>query len=89
MAEVMFETFNVAAFYLPNHAVVALYASASVTGLVVHGGEGVTCTVRTPEPQDSASGPSVSAALPDLGSSYKWSHMTRGLMCLASFITMF
>ena len=45
MAEVMFETFNVAAFYLPNHAVVALYASDSVTGLVAHGGEGVTCTV--------------------------------------------
>ncbi|XP_021541560.1 actin-related protein T1-like [Neomonachus schauinslandi] len=45
MAEVMFETFNVPAFYLSNHAVVALYASASVTGLVVDSGDGVTCTV--------------------------------------------
>ncbi|XP_016052557.1 PREDICTED: actin-related protein T1 [Miniopterus natalensis] len=45
MAEVMFETFNVPAFYLSNHAVAALYASASVTGLVVDSGEGVTCTV--------------------------------------------
>ncbi|KAM7044464.1 LOW QUALITY PROTEIN: actin-related protein T1 [Molossus nigricans] len=44
-AEVMFENFNVPAFYLSNHAVVALYASASVTGLVVDSGEGVTCTV--------------------------------------------
>lgn len=45
MTEVMFETFNVPAFYLSNHAVVALYAYASVTGLVVDSGEGVTCTV--------------------------------------------
>ncbi|XP_058391293.1 actin-related protein T1 [Diceros bicornis minor] len=45
MAEMMFETFNVPAFYLSNHAVVALYASASVTGLVVDSGDGVTCTV--------------------------------------------
>ncbi|XP_054432927.1 actin-related protein T1 [Pteronotus mesoamericanus] len=45
MAEVMFETFNVPAFYLSNHAVAALYASASVTGLVLDSGEGVTCTV--------------------------------------------
>lgn len=45
MAEVMFEIFNVPAFYLSSHAVVALYASASVTGLVVQSGEGVTCNV--------------------------------------------
>ncbi|XP_004379654.1 actin-related protein T1-like [Trichechus manatus latirostris] len=45
MAEVMFETFNVPAFYLSNQAVVALYASACVTGLVVDSGDGVTCTV--------------------------------------------
>ncbi|DAA13396.1 actin-related protein T1-like [Bos indicus] len=43
--EVMFETFNVPAFYLSNHAVVALYASAAVTGLVVDSGDGITCTV--------------------------------------------
>ncbi|XP_004474416.1 actin-related protein T1 [Dasypus novemcinctus] len=44
-AEIMFETFNVPAFYLTNHAVVALYASACVTGLVVDSGDGITCTV--------------------------------------------
>ncbi|XP_008589321.1 PREDICTED: actin-related protein T1-like [Galeopterus variegatus] len=44
-AEMMFENFNVPAFYLSNHAVVALYASACVTGLVVDSGDGVTCTV--------------------------------------------
>ncbi|XP_062939078.1 actin-related protein T2-like [Cynocephalus volans] len=45
IAEMMFEKFNVPAFYLSNHAVVALYASACVTGLVVDSGDGVTCTV--------------------------------------------
>ncbi|XP_053436738.1 actin-related protein T1-like [Nycticebus coucang] len=45
LAEMMFENFNVPAFYLSNHAVVALYASACVTGLVVDSGHGVTCTV--------------------------------------------
>ncbi|XP_037676823.1 actin-related protein T2-like [Choloepus didactylus] len=45
MTELMFETFNVPAFYLSNQAVVALYASACVTGLVVDSGDRVTCTV--------------------------------------------
>lgn len=45
MAEVMFEKFNVPAFYLSDQAVLALYASACVTGLVVDSGDGVTCTV--------------------------------------------
>ncbi|XP_003802078.2 actin-related protein T2-like, partial [Otolemur garnettii] len=45
LAEMMFENFNVPAFYLSNHAMVALYASACVTGLVVDSGHGVTCTV--------------------------------------------
>ncbi|XP_003414801.1 actin-related protein T1-like [Loxodonta africana] len=45
MAEVMFETFNAPAFYLCNQAVLSLYASACVTGLVVDSGDGVTCTV--------------------------------------------
>ncbi|XP_053436878.1 actin-related protein T1-like [Nycticebus coucang] len=45
LAEMMFENFNVPAFYLSNHAVVALYASACITGLVVDSGHGVTCTV--------------------------------------------
>ncbi|XP_062040232.1 actin-related protein T1-like [Lepus europaeus] len=44
-AETMFEKFNVPGFYLANHAMVALYASACVTGLVVDSGEGLTCTV--------------------------------------------
>ncbi|XP_003414899.1 actin-related protein T2-like [Loxodonta africana] len=44
-AEVMFEAFNVPAFYLCNQAVLSLYASASVTGLVVESGDGITCTV--------------------------------------------
>ncbi|XP_068390092.1 actin-related protein T1 [Eschrichtius robustus] len=44
-AKVMFETFSVPAFYLSNHVVVALYTSASVTGLVVDSGNGITCTV--------------------------------------------
>ncbi|KAM5267382.1 actin-related protein T2 [Hipposideros larvatus] len=45
MAEVMFEKFHVPAFYLSDQAVLALYASACVTGLVVDSGDGVTCTV--------------------------------------------
>ncbi|XP_016074710.1 PREDICTED: actin-related protein T2 [Miniopterus natalensis] len=45
MAEVMFEKFQVPAFYLSDQAVLALYASACVTGLVVDSGDGVTCTV--------------------------------------------
>nr|XP_054106969.1 actin-related protein T1-like [Callithrix jacchus] len=45
VAEIMFEKFRVPAFYLSNHAVAALYASACVTGLVVDSGDGVTCAV--------------------------------------------
>ncbi|XP_033078876.1 actin-related protein T2-like [Trachypithecus francoisi] len=45
MAEVMFEKFGVPAFYLSDQAVLALYALACVTGLVVDSGDGVTCTV--------------------------------------------
>nr|BAB85862.1 actin-related protein hArpM2 [Homo sapiens] len=45
MAEVMFENFGVPAFYLSDQAVLALYASACVTGLVVDSGDAVTCTV--------------------------------------------
>ncbi|KFO31782.1 actin-related protein T2 [Fukomys damarensis] len=44
-AQVMFESFGVPAFYLSDQAVLALYASACVTGLVVDSGEGITCTV--------------------------------------------
>ncbi|XP_008062975.1 actin-related protein T1-like [Carlito syrichta] len=45
LAEMMFENFNVPAFYLFNHAVAALHASACITGLVVDSGDGLTCTV--------------------------------------------
>ncbi|XP_003797072.1 actin-related protein T1-like [Otolemur garnettii] len=45
LAEMMFENYNVPAFYLSNHGVVTLYASACVTGLVVDSGQGVTCAV--------------------------------------------
>lgn len=45
MAEVMFEGFCVPAFYLSDQAVLALYASACVTGLVVDSGDGVTSAV--------------------------------------------
>ncbi|XP_004607098.1 actin-related protein T2 [Sorex araneus] len=44
-AEVMFEGFCVPAFYLSDQAVLALYASACVTGLVVDSGDGVTSAV--------------------------------------------
>ncbi|XP_005415125.1 PREDICTED: actin-related protein T1-like [Chinchilla lanigera] len=43
--EVMFEKFSVPALHLCNHAVPALSACGSVTGVVVDSGEGVTCTV--------------------------------------------
>ncbi|XP_003801948.1 actin-related protein T1-like [Otolemur garnettii] len=45
LAEMMFENYNVPAFYLSNHGVVTLYASAYITGLVVDSGHGVTCAV--------------------------------------------
>ncbi|XP_002720324.1 actin-related protein T1-like [Oryctolagus cuniculus] len=45
IAETMFEKFDVPAFYLANHAAIALYAYACVTGLVIDSGEGLTCTV--------------------------------------------
>ncbi|XP_006885877.1 PREDICTED: actin-related protein T2 [Elephantulus edwardii] len=44
-AEIVFETFNVPAFYLSDQAVLALYSSACITGLVVDSGDGVTSTV--------------------------------------------
>ncbi|XP_008850879.1 actin-related protein T2 [Nannospalax galili] len=44
-AEVVFESFDAPAFYLSDQAVLALYASACITGLVVDSGHGVTCTV--------------------------------------------
>ncbi|TFF85343.1 MAG: actin, cytoplasmic 2 [Promethearchaeota archaeon] len=42
MAEIMFETFNVPALYVSMQAVLSLYASGRVTGLVLDSGAGVT-----------------------------------------------
>jgi centractin len=44
-AQVLFETFNVPALYVSVQAVLALYASARVTGLVLDSGDGVTHAV--------------------------------------------
>jgi actin len=44
MTEIMFETFEVPAFYLSNPAVLSLYSSGRFTGLVLDTGDGVTHT---------------------------------------------
>ena len=43
--QMIFETFNVPAFYLQSQAVLSLYASGRTTGCVVDSGEGLTHTV--------------------------------------------
>ena len=45
MTEIMFEKFQVPAFYLAIQAVLSLYSSGKTTGLVVDAGDGVTHTV--------------------------------------------
>jgi len=45
ITEVLFETFNVPAFYLSISSVLALYASGRTTGTIVESGDGVTHTV--------------------------------------------
>lgn len=42
MTEIMFETFEVPAFYLAIQAVLSLYSSGRTTGLVLDAGDGVT-----------------------------------------------
>lgn len=45
MCEIILEGFNCPAFYLAIQAVLALYASARTTGIVLDSGDGVTHTV--------------------------------------------
>jgi actin-related protein len=45
MTEIMFETFDVPAFYLAIPAVLSLYSSGRTAGLVLDSGDGVTHTV--------------------------------------------
>lgn len=45
MAEIMFDTFNVPAFYVAIQAVMSLYSAGRTTGLVVDSGDGVSHTV--------------------------------------------
>lgn len=45
MTEIMFEKFNVPAFYLAIQAVLSLYSSGRTTGIVLDAGDGVTHTV--------------------------------------------
>ena len=45
MTEIMFETFEVPAFYLSIQAALSLYSSGRTTGLALDSGDGVTCTV--------------------------------------------
>jgi actin-related protein len=45
MTQIMFETFNVPSFYVTNTAVLSLYASGRITGLVFESGHGSTQAV--------------------------------------------
>ena len=45
MAQIMFESFNVSAFYVAMQAVLSLYASGWTTGVTVDSGEGYTHSV--------------------------------------------
>ncbi|KAK9074992.1 hypothetical protein SSX86_003311 [Deinandra increscens subsp. villosa] len=42
MTQIMFETFNLPGMYLCKHAVLSLYSSGHITGIVMHIGDGVS-----------------------------------------------
>ena len=45
MAEIMFDTFNVPAYYSGVSSVLSLYSSGRMTGLVIDSGDGLTASV--------------------------------------------
>lgn len=45
MTQVMFETFNIPAFYIASQPVLSLYSSGKTIGLVIDSGDGITTTV--------------------------------------------
>ncbi|XP_041478471.1 actin-like isoform X2 [Lytechinus variegatus] len=49
MAQIMFETFQIPAFYVANPALLSLYASGRVSGFVIETGAGVTQTLAVYE----------------------------------------
>jgi len=49
MAEILFESFGVPGLYVGTQAILALYATGKITGLVIDSGDGVTHIVPIQE----------------------------------------